>query len=128
MSTSTLKSKLDRIFSEYIRRRDAGENGYVRCISCGKIVHWEQSDAGHYVNRKHMSLRYDEKNVNAQCRDCNRFNEGNMIGYAKGLIAKYGQGVIDYLDVKRFNACKMTEFELGVLVKEYRDKLKFLNK
>ena len=27
--------KLDKVFSEYIRLRDADENGYVRCYCCG---------------------------------------------------------------------------------------------
>lgn len=34
-----LKAKLDKIFSEYIRLRDADNNGMVRCISCMKIDH-----------------------------------------------------------------------------------------
>lgn len=38
------KDKLDRIFSEYIRLRDADNNGYIRCISCGKIVFWKDTD------------------------------------------------------------------------------------
>ncbi len=127
-STSSLKRKLDRIFSEFIRLRDADDNGYCRCISCGKIVYWKDCDAGHYVNRKHMSLRYDEKNVNAQCRACNRFDEGNMIGYNHGLVEKYGDSVIPYLDVKRHNSCKLGAFEYETMIKVYQQKVIQLNK
>ena len=123
-----LKTKLDRIFSEYIRLRDVNENGAGRCISCGKFVHYKNADAGHYVNRSIMSLRYDEKNVNLQCRHCNRFQEGNMIGYNHGLVEKYGDGVINYLNIKRFNFCKMGKFEYEVLIKEYKIKVKELKK
>ena len=28
------KDKLDRIFSQYIRLRDADQNGYIRCKDC----------------------------------------------------------------------------------------------
>jgi hypothetical protein len=80
------KDKLDRIFSQYIRLRDADQNGYIRCISCGKIVLWKEADNGHFINRKHMSLRFSETNCNAQCRSCNRFDEGNMTGYNLGMI------------------------------------------
>ena len=123
-----LRSKLDRIFSEYIRLRDTDEGGCGKCISCGKIIHYKEGDAGHYVNRKHLSLRYDEKNVNIQCRACNRFDEGNMIGYNHGLVEKYGDGVINYLNVKRFNICKMGKVEYEELIKYYQGKVKELKK
>ena len=38
-----LKGKLDRLFSEYIRRRDA-DAGYCRCVTCGKLQHWREMD------------------------------------------------------------------------------------
>lgn len=118
------KSKLDRIFSEYIRRRDSDPTtGYGRCISCGKVVHWKDADAGHYVNRKHMSLRYDERNVHLQCRSCNRYDEGNMLGYTKALQKKYGERVLDYLQVKKNNTSKLGPYEFELLIKQYQKKL-----
>lgn len=87
---------------------------------------WKDADAGHYVNRKHMSLRFDEKNVNLQCRSCNRFDEGNMIGYNHGLIEKYGDKVISYLDIKRHNISKIGPTEYTVLIKHYQQEVKRL--
>lgn len=121
-----LKTKLDRIFSEFIRLRDSDENGYCRCISCNSIHHWKDMDAGHYVNRRHMSLRFDEKNVNAQCRSCNRFDEGNAIGYNHGLVEKYGDSVISYLNIKKFNFCQMGKVEYETLINCYQEKVKEL--
>ncbi|MDR0755140.1 MAG: recombination protein NinG [Prevotellaceae bacterium] len=123
-----LKAKADKLCSEYTRIRDAGYNELVNCISCGKIVHWKDADAGHYVNRKHMSLRYDERNVNAQCRYCNRFCEGNMIGYHAGLIKKYGEDVIHYLEVKKHNTVKWGKFEYIIQIQEFEQKIKELKK
>jgi hypothetical protein len=122
----TLKAKLDRVFSEYIRLRDANKDGYLMCISCGKLVHWKEADAGHYVNRAHMSTRFDEKNVNGQCRFCNRFREGEMLGYTKGLIKKYGEGILDELQLKKNQTSKITDFEAEILVKYYRAQVKNL--
>ena len=119
----TSKPTLDRIFSEYIRRRDADENGYICCISCGKFVQWKESDCGHYINRKHNATRYCEKNCNAQCRACNRFDEGNIQGYRKGLIAKYGEKAVEVLEFKKRNYCKLGAFEINILAQEYRKKL-----
>ena len=74
-----LKARLDKEFSLFIRLRDSS-GGYFKCISCGQIKPFEQADCGHYINRQHMSTRFDEMNCNAQCRKCNRFMEGNMSG------------------------------------------------
>ncbi|MBD9179512.1 MAG: recombinase [Odoribacter splanchnicus] len=127
-SPSSLKSKLDRIFSQFIRLRDADNNGYVRCISCGKVRYWKDVDCGHFVNRSHMSLRFNEKNCNAQCQGCNRFDEGNNIGYTKGIIKKYGIGVIDELEVLKYQTTSFSEFDYQVMIKYYQDKVKQLKK
>jgi len=115
-------AKLDRLFSLFIRKRDCTPIG--RCISCGKIITFETCDCGHYINRKHMSTRFDEMNCNAQCRACNRFDEGAIQGYRKGLIEKYGHHVVEMLEIKKFNICPMKEADLDILIKYYLDKIK----
>jgi uncharacterized C2H2 Zn-finger protein len=90
---NSLKSKLDKVFSQYIRLRDMLPGTTLfKCISCGNIYSITKADCGHYINRSHMSTRFSEVNCNAQCRDCNRFDEGNMSGYRQGLIRKYHGG------------------------------------
>lgn len=127
-SIKTLKDKLDREFSIYIRKRDADANGYCRCISCGAIHHWKDMDCGHYVNRSHMGTRYSERNCNAQCRTCNRFDEGNNIGYTRGLIKKYGVKVLSELEVKKRSYSHMTPFDYEILIKHYKEEVKKLDK
>lgn len=122
------KAKLDTVFSRFIRFRDADSNGIVRCISCFKFFHWKKTDNGHFVNRKHMSTRFSEKNCNAQCISCNRFDEGNNIGYAKGLIKKYGQGIIDELEVLKYQTSKFSEFDYKVMIQDYSKKVKEFQK
>lgn len=123
-NASTLKDKLDRVFSEFIRLRDADNNGYCRCISCGKIVHWREADCGHFVNRSHMGTRFSERNCNAQCRSCNRYDEGNNIGYTRGLINRYGIKVINDLEVKKNFLCKLAEFDYEIMIKDYKKRIK----
>lgn len=116
-------AKLDKVFSLYIRQRDA-QNGYFKCISCGQFKPLEQADCGHYINRQHIATRFDEVNCNAQCRKCNRFEEGNMQGYRKGLIEKYGEKAVELLEIKKGNICKLSVPEIEILTKYYKDKLK----
>ena len=120
-----LKAKLDRVFSEFIRKRDSN-NGYFKCISCGQIKPYNQADCGHYINRQHMSTRFHEMNCNAQCRSCNRFDEGNIQGYRKGLIAKYGERLVNILELKKHQSRSYSDFEYAALIKHYQSEIKKL--
>lgn len=120
-------TKLDRIFSEYIRRRDSDSNGIGICVSCGKHLHWQHADCGHYINRKHLSLRFNEINCNLQCRACNRFDEGNLPAYGIALQRKYGSDIINKLLVMKSNTIKFTQFEIDQLTKYYQKLVKDLN-
>ena len=123
---TSLKNSLDKVFSQFIRLRDT-PNGIGSCISCGKPITYSTCDCGHYVNRKHMSLRFDEYNCNAQCRSCNRFDEGNIQGYRKGLLAKIGEKKTEMLEIKKHNVSNYGLFELEFLIKDYRRKVKELS-
>lgn len=117
MTTETL----DRIFSEYIRLRDRIPGTQkCKCISCGKVQDWKEMDCGHFINRKHKSTRWAEKNCHAQCRACNRFDEGCMSGYSLGLIRKYGKDIIELLHYQKQQTVKYSQFEIDALCKHYR--------
>lgn len=122
-SRSKKIAKLDNIFSKFIRQRDCKDDK-GRCISCNKPITFAECDAGHYINRKHMSTRFDEINVNGQCISCNRFDEGNIQGYRRGLIEKYGEKETDTLEIKKHNECHLSEVELDILIAFYKQKLK----
>ena len=128
MTTPSKKAKLDRVFSQYIRLRDMMQGGVFRCISCGRIYPMRDADCGHYINRKHMSTRFSEINCNAQCRSCNRFDEGNMQGYRRGLVAKYGEAKVALLESQKYEVRKYTDFEYDALTKHYQGETKKLLK
>lgn len=121
-----LIAKADRVFSEYVRKRDS-KNGYFVCISCGRILPYEQADCGHYINRIHMATRYSEINCNAQCRKCNRFDEGNMSGYRQGLIKKYGEQRVLLLEMQKNDTKKYSNFEYQALIQHYQKEIKKLD-
>ncbi len=134
MGKMTDKQKLWRIFAEFIRLRDAPD-GYGNCVSCNKMVSYPNGTgawhAGHFLPRSvtYNSVYFDERNVNGQCIHCNYFLEGNTEQYRKGLIRKYGEGIIDDLDVKRLTGIsKMYPFEYQELTKMYRVKVKEMKK
>jgi hypothetical protein len=116
------KAKLDRVFAQFIRERDS-KDGMFTCISCGKVKAVSQMNAGHYYSRRFMSLRYDEKNVNGQCVYCNNFQSGNIQGYSRGLIRKYGKDILELLAIRKSKTAKYTKWEYEALINEYKNKL-----
>ena len=122
-SIPTLKRKLDRIFSEYIRRRDS-VNGIGTCVTCGRRKEWKYMDNGHYIKRQYLSTRYDEKNCNAQCKKCNWLEQGANERYRVAIDEKWGKGTAAKLEQKKHNKSKLTAFEYGVLIKHYQEKIK----
>lgn len=127
-SLPALKKELDRVFNAFIRARDTRyDKGqpYFICISCDEPKPIDQMDAGHFHSAGHNeATRWDERNVNGQCRRCNRFLHGNLLGYQKGMLKKYGQTTLDQLEIKRHNRSKMFRFEVALLIETYRQKLK----
>ena len=127
-SPSKIKA-MDRIFSKYIRLRDTLPNHtepVFICCSCGQMKPYASADAGHFINRRWMAVRCNETNVHAQCSSCNRFDEGNSAGYAVFMIKKYGQAHVDKLLALKNQGQKWTDWELDVLIKEYKQKVKDL--
>lgn len=122
---SNLKNQLDTVFSQYIRLRDMIPNTTIfRCISCGMIKPINQADCGHYINRQHMATRFSEVNCNAQCRHCNRFDEGNMQGYRRGLVNKYGETKVTLLESQKYEVRKYSDFEYKALIQHYKKEIK----
>lgn len=119
-STSASIKKLDMTFSRFIRLRDAMPSGVFRCISCGKLKPIDQADAGHFFSRTHMATRFDEDNVHAECRFCNRFSADHIVGYRENLIKKIGEQRFRLLEVKAHDIKKWSSFELEQLNKYYR--------
>jgi len=124
--------KLWKVFSEFIRLRDSikttGSKDFFKCCTCGKIKPYAKADAGHFISREFKSIKYDEKNVHAQCRDCNFYGSGQQLEYNDFMIKKYGQEVVDSLKLKRdyekANPCQIKGFEIEILLKKYKQKVK----
>lgn len=112
-----LKKKLDKIFSEWIRKRN-GE--YSLCYTCGKRLHWKELQAGHYIPRNNMATRWDERNVQTQCVGCNVFGKGKPDEFAIHLIKQYGQAILDELHRLKHTIKKWTVIDLETMIEKYK--------
>lgn len=119
-----LIKKLDRVFSEYIRRSALTPQGYIRCFTCGAFITFRQCDCGHYVGRECMSTRFYERNVAPQCHSCNRYAEGRKDIFAINLQKKYGQGILEELNRKKNEIKQWTAGELEEKIEYYKQKVR----
>jgi len=117
-----LKKKLQGIFNLYVRNRDKLTDGSWICISCGKKTH--SPNASHYANIAiYPHMRFDERNVNASCIQCNLRGEGNLIGYRLGLLKKLGEDNLLQLEDDALNSTHtFTRDEILELIDYYKKK------
>ena len=115
-----LTAKAQKIFNAYIRQRDS-QDGYFTCISCGQTKTTDLMDAGHYVPVKGSSaLRFDEYNVNGECKSCNGFDQFHLIGYRRNLIDKVGERKVMELEMQHRLIKKWTRTELNEIIEKYK--------
>ena len=114
-----VKNKLDKVFSIWIRRRFADENGFTSCYTCGVVKHWREMDAGHFQSRGKLSTRWHELNVFQQCKMDNGFKNGEQFKFARQLDADYGEGTAEEIERLSNRIRKWTLPELRDLLKHY---------
>ena len=122
-NTSGLKTKLDDIFSLYIRLRDATDEGYVQCFTCGKVGHYKTGGMqnGHFQSRKHLATRFSEDgNCEVQCIKCNIFDSGQQYIFSLRLDEKYGEGRAQELQYLARTTLKISRVEYEEKISYYK--------
>lgn len=124
---ATIINDLDAVFSRYIRHKYADKDGLVKCFTCQALEPIGMIENGHYISRKHMYLRWDERNCRPQCNICNCLKSGNIPAYTKKLEEEH-PGITDILMEESRMVYKWSREELKSLIGEYTNKLKKLQK
>ena len=90
MTKTTIKRKLDKLFSEYIRSR-----GY--CVKCRKTNYLQNA---HIFSRSNLSVRWDLDNMLCLCPDCH-------INFAHKNPILFTEFVREYLGAERYEQLKV---------------------
>ena len=121
MGIKTLKTKLDNIFSLYIRLREATDEGLVQCFTCGNVNSYKVGmQNGHFMSRQFMATRYDEQNCQVQCVGCNMFKFGEQFKFSLALDYKYGKGTAEELLHKSRQINKMSSKDFEEKISYYK--------
>ena len=112
-SYAQLKRELDRVFSLYVRWKAADKHGLVECFTCGEKKPVKQMQAGHFIPRHYLAVRWDEKaNVKPQCFRCNVMLRGNYPYFAFAL----GQDMVGWLLNEKHRKVKFSAQELQGMI------------
>jgi hypothetical protein len=94
----TLIDKADKAVSTYIRLKYADHAGNVSCVSCGKVLPWQEAHCAHYIGRASKATRWEETNLAPACNSCNVFHkEFHMREYTLWMLDTYGRDHVDKL-------------------------------
>ena len=118
---SKLKKELDKIFSIYIRIRDATETGLCQCITCNKVAHYKAGmQCGHFQSRSFLATRFNEHNCQVQCVGCNMFKQGEQWKFGIALNAKYGEGTSRELEELARTTIKLSRIDYEEQIRYYK--------
>jgi hypothetical protein len=105
VTLSSLKHKLDAVFSKYIRNKYA-INGMVACFTCGKVDKVEKMQNGHFISRGYLATRFDENNCRVQCVGCNIFGNGKLFDFEERLKEELGEEFVEEMKKRRHEIVK----------------------
>ena len=127
-SRQNIINDLDTVVSRIVRIMAANEFNYAKCYTCDFYAPWASFDAGHFVGRSHMELRFDfKRNIRNQCQSCNRLKKGNLEVYAQEL-EKEQKGLVEQLKEISAQPYNVSTDELKQMLFDLRQKLKPLEK
>ena len=132
MKRSAIVKKLDKIFSIWVRSKDADHTGQVDCYTCGVSKSWKyEIDAGHFMGRGKYATRWheedgDSKNVKPQCKKCNGFRSGEQFLFSKHLDEQYGKGTADEIVYLSNQLARFTNDELLKKIEHFTELVKSL--
>ena len=116
MDTS-LRKKLDNLFSEYVRRRALQSvHGCERCLT-GK-TDYHQLDCAHMFSRNKRSTRWDIDNAAGLCSGCHRFLDDNAYEKVEFFKKRLGDKAFKYLFARASRPAKVNAAAIRLFLQQ----------
>lgn len=129
VSLSVLTIKADKIFGEYIRKRDSIKTTLsfdkCVCVTCSETV--DNIQCWHFITRASRSTRWQEQNANGQCPKCNCWWGGRQYEHGLEIDKRYGEGTAERLVRLWHEPQKVTRELLEDIIRKFTDKIEDLN-
>ena len=116
-SRSKLVEEADRVFSIYIRWRDA----WKPCCTCWAT--WtEQAQCWHCFSRRHYQTRWIGLNAHSQCYRCNMLLSGEQFKHAQYIDTIHWKWTVAGLEAMTNFTTKMQDSEILEIIQHYYKK------
>lgn len=115
----SLIKQADTVFSLYVRNRGA-TYGYNHCYTCGVYLPIEELQAGHFISRRYVKVRWHPVNVWPSCNRCNVELSGNLVVYEEKLRNMFGDDAIDGLWILARDGADVTDRDIKDIIKTYK--------
>jgi 5-methylcytosine-specific restriction endonuclease McrA len=107
----TLYKKLDKLFSQYIRKRDG------KCLKCSRT---DTLQCAHIAGRRNLAGRWNEYNAITMCYTCHlRWSHQEPLEFAEWLKKEYPKF---YETAKEVRRTTVKNLDLKELVNYYQSK------
>jgi hypothetical protein len=124
------KEQTANVFQKWVRMVSANDLGLVKCVSCGRVMEWKKSHAGHFYPRATESTLLEKTNCHPQCPSCNTYRAHEAIhNYVDYMNARYTRKELARLaelraKYKRESKAWFSKDELAELFVEYSERVK----
>lgn len=128
-SLKELKKIAWDVFSEWVRKRNVDQRGYVACVSCGQVRHWQdQMTAGHWptLAGRSNAVLFLEDGVWPQCVQCNVFKGGNPFGYDIFMNKKFSKKRLNEMRRLKQKSVKYEKVDLIRMIGGWAEELDLL--
>lgn len=116
------------LLQKLVRMEEADDNGFVTCVTCGKVKQWNDGmQGGHWIPRGRVHHMLNRANVHAQCSQCNGPNATKIVSqniYTMWMIDKYGREFVDDMLATQSNGHRYTKQEIRELQEELKEAIK----
>ena len=124
----TLRAKALETIQKLARISAADDNGYCKCVSCGKLDHYKNMDGGHFIP-KGSSSRWalEESNVNPQCKGCNGFSmkHGSAEAqYTLWMIDWVGKDQVEHMLATKNDPVKFYAADYREMIADWSEQIK----
>lgn len=118
-SRQSMTRELDRLFSLYIRLRDR----WNPCITCWR-PYSETFQCWHFLSRRFLATRWDEKNAHGQCPWCNMLSGWEQYKHSIFVDQKYGPWTAEELLKKAQAVTRLPDEFFLEYIWHYHNRLK----
>tara|TARA_R110002012_G_scaffold34271_1_gene99183 strand:- start:8138 stop:8569 length:432 start_codon:yes stop_codon:yes gene_type:complete len=115
------------LLQRLVRLKASDENGYVQCVTCDKIDHFQNMQGGHFIPRNRRRLTLFEENIHPQCPHCNCWGMKQahyVLKYREYMVDNYGERRVKAMEkLAWLPPKKFDRDELKAMQRDLRDQI-----